>query len=169
MLERAAKELLEHYRIGMNAELLVRTLEGCEELVLEDEQELCSEGGGAQEMWILLTGFIEVRKRGIPGNEPLATIRGPALLGHMGLVNGTQRSASCRAKGRCDLLRLPASQFYALLSEQTAEAHVFRRLLIIGMSRQLELGNQKLHRVQHPNDLMEATVSLDGWMPRRGD
>ena len=126
MIDTAASLLLDRHGIGMNPRMLTLALDDCEAFVLEDGDQLCAEGGIAQEMWVLLRGLIEVRKRGIPGDGPLAIVKAPALLGHMGLVNGTQRSASCQAKGRCELLRMPATRFYALLAEQTGEAHVFR-------------------------------------------
>ena len=163
MIERAAAVLLNQHAIGMRPEHLAAALEASEAFVLADAEELCDEGGVAQEMWVLLSGFIEVRKRGLPEDQPLAIVSAPALLGHMGLVNGTQRSASCRARGRCDLLRLPATRFYELLADQTPAGHIFRRLLIASMNRQLERGNDRLQRVSNPDELLEATVSLDGW------
>ena len=162
-IENAASVLLKQHHIELNPRMLALALEDCESMVLDDGAELCNEGAHAQEMWILLSGLIEVRKRGLPLDKPLAVVSAPALMGHMGLVNGTQRSASCKARGRCDLLRLKASAFYDLLARQDTEGHIFRRLLIASMNRQLERGNDKLQKVSDRNDLLHATVSLDGW------
>ncbi len=137
---------------------------------------LCVEGQPSAEMWFLVTGAVQVLKRDFLGNEqPLAALHAPAVLGHMGLVNRSPRSATVRALKDSTVRVVEAHRFDVLLSELSPAGDAFRRLLISSMMEQLTRGNRELGFLLHPEDaatveevsheerLIRAEASFDGW------
>jgi CRP-like cAMP-binding protein len=143
---------------------------------VEEGHTLCVEGQPSAEMWFLVSGGVQVLKRDFLGNEqPLAALHAPAVLGHMGLVNRTARSATVRALKPSVVRVVEAHRFDVLLSEISPAGDAFRRLLISSMMEQLTRGNRELGFLLHPEDaatvedvsheerLIRAEASFDGW------
>ena len=60
---------------------------------------LCDEGGSADELFVVMTEEFESYERIRQENFELVTLSAPVLIGHMGLVDGSPRSATCKAVG----------------------------------------------------------------------
>lgn len=143
-----ATELLRTHGVDCGPEGLARVLESLPRTSLRRRELLCTEGDPSGSMWVLLSGSVQVIKRDYSGRaQKLAVLRAPAVVGHMGVVGGNPRSASCEAKTRIEVAVVDKERFQALLSELSPAADAFRRLLISGMSRQLATGNAALRRL----------------------
>jgi len=136
---------------------------------------LCEEGAEGVEMWVLVQGRVSVRKRDLTGvARPLARVTGPAMLGHMALAGGWDRSASCVALDDVRALLVSKDHFDTLMGEIGPNGDIFRRVLIAGMSRQLATGNAKLRQLLVPfedsdTEMMDRSVldtqaTFDGWV-----
>ena len=146
------------------------------ERTLSEGEAICTEGQPSQEMWFLVSGAVQVSKRDFLGEDkPLAALHAPAVLGHMGLVNRTSRSATVRALKPSVVRVVEAHRFDVLLGEISPVGDAFRRLLISSMMEQLGRGNRELSFLLHPEDaktveeishedrLIRAEASFDGW------
>ena len=59
---------------------------------------MCGEGQPSDSMFVTMEGSVQVLKRDTTGTEKeLAVIPAPSMIGQMGLVDGSARSATCRA------------------------------------------------------------------------
>ena len=131
-------------------------------------------------MWILVEGDVAVQKRNYQGvAQALPEVGAPALLGHMGMVDGQPRSATCTAHGNSRVIVLSQPVFQAVMADPGPAGDLFRRLLIAGMNRQLASGNAELRRLLHPEEvarrpaavteegLVAAEASFEGWKGHR--
>ena len=113
------------------------------------------------EMWILLRGKVRVFKRDYQGNErKLATLQPPSLFGHMAMVDGNRRSATCRVVGDVLLAVLDKGRFQSLMGDLSPPGDVFRRLLITSMWQQLASGNNLLSELMSPGYREHATEEM---------
>lgn len=79
---------------------------------------------------------------GVP--KELAVIPAPSMIGQMGLVDGSSRSATCVAHSNIKGITISKIVFNALLQEQSPEGSAFRHLLISTMMGQLSSANDKI-------------------------
>lgn len=84
--------------------------------------ELFREGEPGDGLYLLLSGEINVVKRGKDGEHVLAKLEPGAVLGEMSLITSDARSATGRALTRSSVLRLPAAQFRSLLDAGSSAA-----------------------------------------------
>ena len=74
---------------------------------------ICMEGEPTQDLMLMLRGSVEV----IKGKEVINTIRGQnVFLGHLAFFAAQRRTASLRAKTRCEIVRVREDKVVALLS-----------------------------------------------------
>ena len=74
---------------------------------------VCVEGEPTQDLMLMLKGSIEVVK----DNEVINTIRGSNIfLGHLAFFTNQRRTASLRAKSRCEIVRVREDKVTGLLS-----------------------------------------------------
>lgn len=172
-----AEVLLERHSIqATRAADLANALSSATLKRLHDDEVLCNEGDPGGFMWILLSGRIRVLKRDYQGHErKLATMMPPTLLGHMTMVDGTRRSASCRAVGDVLLAVVDKGRFASLMKDTGPQGDVFRRLLITSLWQQLSRGNGKLSDLMSPGytepptveetgvALVDAVAAFEGW------
>ena len=141
---------------------------------------LCTEGEPSDVLFVLVSGAVRVLRRD-PGGSPreLAVLEAPALVGQMGVVDGSPRSATCEASGPTEVLRIPAGDFHRLLGESSAASAALRRLLLSSLIQQLSLANQKVQAMIAPapapsaagapeedvsdGDILRLAGVLDGW------
>lgn len=150
---------------------------------------ICAEGGPSDSMFVTMEGSVQVLKKDASGKEKeLAVIPAPSMIGQMGLVDGSARSATCKADSAIKGILISKQTFNALLQEQSPEGSAFRHLLISTMMGQLTSANEKISGLV--DDLVEeqtAEVSradteeikkdklmkiagvLDGWDVKEGD
>ena len=144
---------------------------------------LCNEGEPSNSMFVTIEGEVQVLKRdafGVP--KELAVIPAPSMIGQMGLVDGSSRSATCVAHSTIKGITISKIVFNALLQEQSPEGSAFRHLLISTMMGQLSSANVKIsglvddmveeQTADIPRDntaeankekLMKIAGVLDGW------
>lgn len=103
------------------------------------DEDLCSEGGPPDRLFVLGEGQAEVIKAaGDDRRYKVATLLPGVLFGHVGVLTDQPRTASVRAIGKVRVLEMSASRARALLRGEDFEAaSPFRRALIVALSRQL--------------------------------
>jgi CRP-like cAMP-binding protein len=85
-------------------------------------------------VYFLAEGAIEIFKSDQTGKKlPLAILRGDGLLGEMGLLNNTPRTATARALCQTRCLCLPAAVFQKALEDGSVPAH----RLVLAFARML--------------------------------
>lgn len=123
---------------------------------------LCSEGDAGDEMFFLVDGSIQVTRRDSRGrSRDLATIRAPALVGHMSLVDNSPRSATCTTGERSVVGVMDRRQYNALLSEPSDRGTALRRLLCASLTRQLVGANGRIRGMLLEADQQSGDDGLD--------
>ena len=79
------------------------------------------------------------------------------MVGQMGLVDGSPRSATCEAASQLGALVIDQRAFNALLEEATPAGSAFRHLLLSSMTRQLTTANQKIRNLITDMEQEEAS------------
>jgi CRP/FNR family transcriptional regulator, cyclic AMP receptor protein len=95
-------------------------LEDSELVTFEAGEEIIEEGGETHDLFVLTSGRVEVRKR-IPGGDRLlaeieATVE-PTVVGERGLLAESGASATVRAVGRVEAIKIPRATFRRMISE----------------------------------------------------
>ncbi|MGF1471359.1 MAG: cyclic nucleotide-binding domain-containing protein [Rubrobacteraceae bacterium] len=106
-------------------------------------EHIIEEGSRPKSMYVLLTGKVEIRKRlSDDRNRVLAEIRADehqTVVGERGLLGRTKASATVRAKGRVEALKIPREAFHAMISEGRPAAfklaYRISRLLALRLTR----------------------------------
>jgi CRP-like cAMP-binding protein len=84
--------------------------------------ELFREGDPGDGLYLVVTGEIEVIKRGPAGEHSLAKLGPGGVLGEMSLVTSDARSATGRALVKTTVLHLPVREFRGLLDSGSTAA-----------------------------------------------
>ena len=130
---------------GKSQRELVEIINACRLQRFIDGQFILSEGEPGEELFFLMEGEVEVLKRDVSGEErSLVVMQAPTMFGHMSLVDGSARSASCRAKGEVDVAVLSRQTYLELLSRSHPLGTSLRRLMLATLTRQLVDGNARL-------------------------
>jgi len=109
------------------------------------------EGEPAREMVVVLSGELEVRKRGTQGGETrIATLRAGDVAGEMSLIDIQPRSAAVRTLGPTQLLVLRHGDL-ATLCQQDLQSYT---MLVMNIAREI---SRRLRRV----DSLLANLLLD--------
>ena len=85
-------------------------------------KELFREGDPGDGLYLVVTGEIDVLKRGPAGEHSLAKLGPGGVLGEMSLVTSDARSATGRALAQTTVLHLPVREFRALLDSGSTAA-----------------------------------------------
>ena len=109
--------------------------------------ELFREGEPGDGLYLLLSGEINVVKRGKDGEHVLAKLEPGAVLGEMSLVTADARSATGRALTRASVLRLPAAQFRTLLDAGSSAALKIAAAIAEVLARRLATMNNLVLRL----------------------
>jgi len=103
---------------------------------------ICAESDPGDAMYFLLQGKVRVRRKDSRGKpRDLATVVAPALIGHMSLIDGNVRSASCLSDGRSVVATLGVERYHKLMDESSATGAALRRVLCASLARQLVNAN----------------------------
>jgi len=187
VLNPIARKLLRSHRVrGVRPKDLAVALFAGRPYRVADGKRLCREGEPSDSMFVLLKGSIQVLRKDDRGDErQLAVLQAPALVGHMGLVDGSPRSASCVAVGEIGCLLMDRVTFQRLLNESSAGGGAMRRLLLASLIGQLTSANTLIKEmitdapapqstaapVQEkdisPDDILKLAGVLDGWSVER--
>ena len=84
--------------------------------------ELFREGEPGDGLYLLVSGEVNVTKKGKDGEHVLAKLGPGAVLGEMSLITSDARSATGRALAQARVLRLPSAGFRALLDAGSSAA-----------------------------------------------
>jgi CRP-like cAMP-binding protein len=110
-----------------------------------DGDVMCGEGDPSTDMFIILKGKVRVMRNDVNGvPRELAILESPTMVGQMGLVDGSVRSATCISVEHVGAISITHETFTEILSEATAAGSAFRHLLLSSMSRQLSSANEKI-------------------------
>jgi CRP-like cAMP-binding protein len=139
-------------------------------------RDLFREGDPGDGLFLIVSGEIDVVKRGPRGDRSLARLSAGGVLGEMSLITAEPRSATGRAAVDSRVLHLPSPRFRALLAESSpaalkiaaAIAEVLARRLASMNSMVLELADKvdpagkKLPALKD-TDLAEFHRALQVW------
>ena len=166
VLKPIARKLLRTHRVqGVRPEDLAQALSVGKPRRVPDGERLCAEGEPSASMFILLKGSIQVLRKDDRGEErELAVLSAPALVGHMGLVDGSPRSASCVAKGEIGCLKMTRVTFQDLLESPVASGGAMRRLILASLIGQLTSANTRIKEMIAPPEPQPSVAA-----PKRRD
>ncbi|MFT4976792.1 MAG: CRP-like cAMP-binding protein [Myxococcota bacterium] len=175
-----------HSARGARPEDLAKALATGRPRRLEGGVQLCQEGDPSDALFVLLQGEVRVSRRDSEGTpRELAILTAPALIGHMGLVDGSPRSATCETRGEVGLLALSAVAFRETLSRADDAGAAMRHLILASLIQQLSTANDKVRglldqladepepepsaplrrkrRQVEEDDILKLAGVLDGW------
>jgi CRP/FNR family cyclic AMP-dependent transcriptional regulator len=168
-----ARHLLATHALGPElTPELTAVLDACFAHRAEPGDVICREGEPSRDLYFLTRGRVQVRMRDYLGVEQdLAQLHAPTMFGHMGMVDGSPRSATCIALDDARILLLHREAYEALVDAQGPHGDMFRRLLLTAMNRQLTAGNRALQQLlAEPDDgaddtqrLGRISSTLEGW------
>ena len=141
----------------------LQALLGCgDEKYLQEGTLLCAEGRPSDSMFVLLDGHIDVMRKDAAGrSRKLTTLYAPALLGHMGLIDGSARSATCKAESDVRVVQFTRPRYHELVDTPGPLGATLRRLLCSSLSGQLTAGNARVHALLSEIAPSEITDDLD--------
>jgi CRP/FNR family transcriptional regulator, cyclic AMP receptor protein len=112
---------------------------------LDGASALFNEGEPAKEMMVVLSGELEVRKRGRDGTDTrIATLRRGDVAGEMSLIDIQPRSAAVRALGPASLIVLSAADLATLYREDLESYTILLMNIAREISRRLRLADRLL-------------------------
>ena len=183
-----ARKLLRTYPVrSTRSRNLALALGKGQEKVWAQGDLMCGEGQPSDSMFVTMEGSVQVLKRDTTGTEKeLAVIPSPSMIGQMGLVDGSARSATCRAASAIKGILISKQTFNSLLQEQSPEGSAFRHLLISTMMGQSvqpmkrsvvlltteeQTAEIPIETTQEANKdkLMKIAGVLDGWEAKEED
>ena len=125
-----ARKLLRTYQVrSTRSRNLALALGKGQEKVWAQGDLMCGEGQPSDSMFVTMEGSVQVLKRDTTGTEKeLAVIPSPSMIGQMGLVDGSARSATCRAASAIKGILISKQTFNSLLQEQSPEGSAFQAL-----------------------------------------
>jgi CRP-like cAMP-binding protein len=148
-LRPVARNLLRTYQVRSSRSAdLANALSYGENKEWSDDDILCVEGDSSTNMFVILQGNVRIMRNDVNGiQRELAVLSAPTMVGQMGLVDGSTRSASVLAQG--DVLGLSITQeiFNKILAEASAAGSAFRHLLLASMTSQLSTANEKIRNL----------------------
>lgn len=131
---------------GVTAEDLAAALGQATVRTLNKDEVLCWEGSAGDAMYILLRGTMSVQREE-PGSSTLrelVRVGAPSIAGHMALIDGSKRSATCVAIDELTVAELGAVQVRQLIDENSPRGLALRRLLITTLATQLTGANRRI-------------------------
>ena len=147
--DRLAKRIVAHHSFpGASHAAIERVLHKGDCQPLPHGKDICVEGESGDELFFLVRGNITVLRRDINGeNRVLSDMTCPCVFGHMAVIDGSKRSATCRANGPVEIVRLHRSQVDQLITEGSVAGIALRRLLIASLCDQLSSANGFVRKI----------------------
>ncbi len=175
---RAAELMLYHHLPGVTVEDVEDLLAQGARTEVPAETVIGGEGEASNALFIILEGRIQVLLRDSAGQDrELASLEAPALVGHVGLLEGAHRSATYVAELPTTFVAFDRTLYEQLIRWTDRGGTTFRRLLLSSMTRQLSARNDRLRSVMGriARDEVAASVSpapkasrKKGWSQLRG-
>ena len=124
--------------------------EVCTACGIKDRGYLIEEGQRDDALHVLTKGHMEVVARTGKGDPVgLQIIREGDMLGELGFIDGVEHSASLRAMGNCELIRLDRTSFEGLLDKDPELVYKVMRAIIRTVHRILR--NMNIQQVELTN------------------
>jgi len=124
--------------------------EVCTACGIKDRGYLIEEGQRDDALHVLTKGHMEVVARTGKGHPVgLQIIREGDMLGELGFIDGVEHSASLRAMGNCELIRLERTSFEGLLEKDPDLVYKVMRAIIRTVHRILR--NMNIQQVELTN------------------
>ena len=124
--------------------------EVCTACGIKDRGYLIEEGQRDDALHVLTRGHMEVVARTGKGDPVgLQIIREGDMLGELGFIDGVEHSASLRAMGNCELIRLERASFEGLLEKDPELVYKVMRAIIRTVHRILR--NMNIQQVELTN------------------
>ena len=139
---------------GVVAEDLAEALSLATVRTLKPDEVLCWEGTDGDALFVLESGTMSVQREE-PGSgklRELVRVGAPSLAGHMALIDGSKRSATCVALTELTVGVLDGAQVRRLMSEGTPRGLAFRRLMITTLALQLSGANRRIAHLTAASD-----------------
>jgi CRP-like cAMP-binding protein len=141
----AARLLINNPFPGKSQRDLVQIIKACRLVYFQENEVILKEGDKGDEFYFLMVGEVAVLKRDTDGEDrKLVVMSAPTLFGHMSLVDGSPRSATCRAEGPVTLAVMTRQLYQEMLSRPHPIGTNLRRLMLATLTRQLINGNSRL-------------------------
>jgi len=128
--------------------LLAFTSQG---MTFEDQEVLFCEGDPADSAYVILGGEVEILVETDDGPAAVGTLGRNELFGELAILNNSPRTATLRAKGKLEVLRISDDMFLNLVSDFPAVAlEVMRQLSdkLTRTHRRMEELQRKLQRCE---------------------
>lgn len=133
---------------GAEVEGIMGLLDAGYRMEFEHGQTICSEGDPATCMYILTYGRVSVIKSDFQGKpRRVATMAAPSIFGHMAMVDGSPRSATCTSEGIVTVVVLDRECYQRLITAPDAPGRTLRRLLLSSLTDQLSRGNMRIREL----------------------
>ncbi len=183
--DRLAKRIVSHHSFpGASHAAIERVLVKGDCTKVPHGEAICREGEPGDEVFFLVRGNITVLRKDNNGEDRiLSDMTCPCVFGHMSVIDGSKRSATCLANGPVEVVRLKRAQVDNLIAEGSVAGTALRRLLIAslcdqlsganGFVRKLVLENSapaepeptkvKENQSNAQNDLRTLSAKLGGW------
>jgi len=147
--DQLAKRIVAHHSFpGASHAAIQRVLSKGEYKSLPHGADLCVEGDPGEEIFFLVRGNITVLRKDINGeNRVLSDMTCPCVFGHMAVVDGSRRSATCRANGPVEMVVLHRNSVDLLITEGSVAGVALRRLLIASLCDQLCSANGFVRKI----------------------
>lgn len=131
---------------GVTAEDLAAAMSEARVRTLNKDEVLCWEGSAGDAMYLLLQGTMSVQREepGSSSLRELVRVGAPSIAGHMALIDGSKRSATCVAVDELVVGELGAVQVRQLIDENSPRGLALRRLLITTLATQLTGANRRI-------------------------
>lgn len=141
----AARLLINNPFPGKSQRDLVQIIKACRLVHFKEDEVILKEGEKGDEFYFLMVGEVAVLKRDTDGEDrKLVVMSAPTLFGHMSLVDGSPRSATCKAEGPVTLAVMTRQLYQEMLSRPHPIGTNLRRLMLATLTRQLINGNSRL-------------------------
>ena len=147
--DRLAKRIVAHHSFpGASHAAIERVLHLGELEQFDHGATLCAEGQPGNELFFLVRGNISVLRRDATGTDRvLSDMTCPNVFGHMSVIDGSMRSATCKANGPVEVVVLPRQMIDRLITEGSVAGVALRRLLIASLCDQLSQANGFVRKI----------------------
>lgn len=161
---------------GSDVTGMIELLDAGYRMEFEHGNTICSEGEPAHCMYILTWGKVGVIRSDFSGrSRRVATMHSPSVFGHMSMVDGSKRSATCVAEGKVAVIVVDREVYTQLVSAPTLAGRTLRRMLLSSLTDQLAKGNKRLRELtggtvtqeltddETAEHMIEVSSKLEGW------
>ncbi len=134
---------------------LAELLGTCRTRTLARGEVLFAEHDLGTDMFLVLEGRIAATRKDLRGQPVrVAALDAPSIVGHMGLIDGSPRSATCAARRNGTVVaEIDLKTYKALIESLGPRGSVFRHLLLAAMSEQLSSANDRIRSLIDPRTI----------------